>query len=56
MPEKLKSELYSNISSAKMKLVEESCERAGTLVSLYLQEGKRLDSELKNYLETEEIK
>lgn len=56
MPEKLQSELYSNISTAKTILLKESCERAGTLLSLYLQEGKRLDSELKNYLETEEIK
>lgn len=50
MPEKLKSELYNGIISAKTKLLEESRERAGTLVSLYRQEGKRLDSELKNYL------
>lgn len=56
MPEKLQSELYSNISTAKTILLKESCERAGTLLSLYLQEGKRLDSELKNYLETEAIK
>ena len=56
MPEKLKSELYNGISSAKTKLLEESRERAGTLVSLYLQEGKRLDSELKNYLAGEDMK